>query len=129
MRFCIELILENNVIEKDKNRLFISLLKKAFFDFDKSFFQDIYESNKTLRKDFTFAAYLGKCKFNRDNITLENKKILLNISTYNKIEGIMIYNSFLKLKKDQTHCAFGRENRLTVVAIRNLKDQSVRSNA
>jgi CRISPR-associated endoribonuclease Cas6 len=40
----------------------------------------------------------------------------------------MIYNSFLKLKKDQTICSFGRENRLKVAAIQRLKDQIVRSN-
>lgn len=125
MRFAIELEFSKDLIQKDKNRLIISLLKKAFLNFNEDFYNRIYEEDKTLRKDFTFAIYLGNCEFLREEIKLQIPKAILNISTFNYIEGIMIYNSFHKLQKDKTECIFGENNFVKVVSIKKVYETIV----
>lgn len=98
MRFSVELLLEKDKIPKDKNRIFLSLLKNCFSSYSEEYYEYLYEKTKNKIKDFTFSSYMGKCKFLRDEIEIPNKKIYLNFSTYNNEDGIMFYNSILENK-------------------------------
>lgn len=90
-----ELSLKEDKIPKDKNRIFISLLKNNFSRYDENYFSNTYEKEPNKMKDFTFSIYMGQCKFLRDEILIPNKKIYLNFSTSNHEDGIAFFNSFL----------------------------------
>ncbi len=98
MRFNVELLLDNEVIPKDKNRIIISLLKHNFSSYDRDYYSELYEETPNNMKSFTFALYMGNCKFLREEIFIPEKKIILNFSTHDIRDGIMFYNSFLKNK-------------------------------
>lgn len=97
MRFCVELALENPYITKEKNKMIMHVLKLLFESTDSDKYQEMYEQKKNNEKNFTFSTYLGRgVKFNREDIYLPDKKILLNFSTYDISEGILFYNSFVE---------------------------------
>lgn len=98
MRFNVELLLKNELIPKDKNRIFISLIKNNFKNYDKDYYNQLYEDVQNKMKDFTFSVYMGNSKFLREEILIPGKKIILNFSTSSMEEGIMFYNSFLQNK-------------------------------
>lgn len=98
MRFNVELLLDNEIIPKDKNRIIISLLKHNFNSYDKEYYKKQYEENHNKSKSFTFSLYMGTCKFLREEIVIPEKKIILNFSTNDIEDGIMFYNAFLKNK-------------------------------
>ncbi len=97
MRFNVELLLDNEIIPKDKNRVIVSLLKHNFSSYDKDYYLKVYEEVPKI-KSFTFALYMGSCKFLREEILIPEKKMILNFSTYDIRDGIMFYNSFLENK-------------------------------
>lgn len=98
MRFNVELLLDNEIIPKDKNRIILSLMKHNFNSYDKNYFSELYEEIPNKSKSFTFALYMGNCKFLREEIAVPEKKIILNFSTNDMKEAIMFYNSFLENK-------------------------------
>lgn len=98
MRFNVELLLDQETIPKDKNRIILSLLKHNFSSYDEEYYLEIYEEGKNKTKDFTFSLYMKDCKFLREEIIIPEKKIILNFSTYSAEKGIIFYNSFLKNK-------------------------------
>ncbi|MBW4829356.1 MAG: CRISPR-associated endoribonuclease Cas6 [Clostridiaceae bacterium] len=98
MRFNVELLLENDIFPKDKNRIILSLMKHNFNSYDKDYFAELYKETPNKMKSFTFALYMGNCKFLREEIVIPEKKIILNFSTYDMKDGIIFYNSFLKNK-------------------------------
>lgn len=116
MRFSIEIQLENKTMQKDKNRMFISLLKKASQTYSEDFYNSIYSKEAT-RKNFTFSVYLGLCTFTENEIVLEQDKIYFNFSTYDYLEGIMFYNSFLNLKNNKEKCRFGINNSVIITKV------------
>ena len=58
MRFTVELLLANEIIPKDKNRIILSLIKHNFSSYDKDYYSELYETNKII----TFI-YIWNCKF------------------------------------------------------------------
>lgn len=98
MRFNVELLLENEVIPKDKNRIILSLLKHNFNSYNKDYYCELYEDTQNKMKSFTFSLYMGNCKFLREEIVIPDKRIILNFSTNDIRDGIMFYNAFLQNK-------------------------------
>jgi len=98
MRFSVEILLDNEKLPKDKNRIIISLMKHNFYSYDRDYYNELYEESQNKMKSFTFSLYMGDCKFLREEIIIPSKKIILNYSTYDIKDGIMFYNSFLKNK-------------------------------
>ena len=98
MRFNVELLLDNETMPKDKNRVALSLIKHNFSSYDKDYYSELYEDTPNKMKSFTFALYMGNCRFLREEIIIPGKKIILNFSTYDVGDGIMFYNAFLKNK-------------------------------
>ena len=78
MRFSVELMLAEEYISKDKNRIIISLLKNCFNSYHVQYYQDQYEVTPNKVKEFTFSLYMGRCKFLRDKIHIPGKKMILD---------------------------------------------------
>ena len=94
MRLSLELELESEKFPKDKNRVILSIIKKALEDHDNDYYSRLYANPSS--KDFTFSAYMGMgCEFLRDEIVIPGKKIILNFSFYEPYDGLMFYNAFV----------------------------------
>ncbi|MBS4537082.1 CRISPR-associated endoribonuclease Cas6 [Clostridium sp. D2Q-11] len=122
MRFTVELLLEKEKISKDKNRIILSLIKKAFSSYDTGYYKELYENEENKMKDFTFSMYMGHCKFLREEILIPSKKISLNFSTYSSKTGIMFFNSFLDIKGIKQ--AIGN-NMITIGKINMVKEKPI----
>lgn len=123
MRFAVALTLENEFIPKDKNRLILSFMKKAFKEYDQDYFNELYSSPK--RKDFTFSLYLGDCMFLDKRILIPEKRIILNFSSYNFQDGVMFYNAMLKQRFNPYKIA---NNSITATNINMVREKPVNSN-
>ncbi|ETJ99459.1 CRISPR-associated endoribonuclease Cas6 [Eubacterium nodatum ATCC 33099] len=95
MRYQVIVSLSSDEIPKDKNRMFLSLIKYHITENDKQFFELLYAEGETKRKDFTFSLYMPECEFLMDTIKIPNKKIFLNFSTYDLFTGIQFYNAMI----------------------------------
>lgn len=98
MRFQVEILLENDMISKDKNRIILSIIKGCYSSYNKEYYNSLYENTQNKIKDFTFSLNLGDCEFLKEEILIPSKKIYLNFSAYNYEDGIMFYNSILHNK-------------------------------
>lgn len=95
MRFSLEISLKEDKIIKDKNRMFISLIKHSLEKYDKDYYNYLYEGEANKVKSFTFSLYMGNCIFEKEEILIPNKKIILNFSTSSMEDSLYFYNSFL----------------------------------
>ena len=95
LRYNVELILKNENIPKDKNRIILSFLKHIYESYDREYYKSLYESEENKVKSFTFSMYMPNCKFTREEILIPEKKIILNFSTDDMKDGIYFYNSIL----------------------------------
>ena len=99
MRLSVELLLGNDKINKDKNRIVMHVLKLLIEKESKGIFNELYEGNISKPKDLNFAMYLGRdANFLRDKIVIPSKKIIVNFSTPDPVVGISIYNAFTKYR-------------------------------
>lgn len=97
MRFCIELLLDKDKINKDKNRIISYILKLLMEKESKKVYQDMFEKNKTKSKDLSFSMYMGQgVNFLRDKIEIPSRKVLVNFTTSDPVIGVGIYNSFIE---------------------------------
>lgn len=125
MRFGIEILLENEKIVKDKNKIMLSLIKHCYSSYDKEYYNDLYEKYPNKRKSFTFSTYMGDCKFLRDEIFIPNKKIYLNFSTKNLKDGIAFYNALLTNKGKIFPI---KNNKMKIERINMLAEKDIYSN-
>lgn len=95
MRIIAEFLLDKNSIDKDKNRIFISILKNSLENYDRTCYERLFKSG-SVRKSYTFALYLKGAKFTRNEIVIPGEKIIFKISTANLEDAIHFYNAFLK---------------------------------
>lgn len=96
MRFFVEVDLEHDRIEKDKNRAILSLLKHCLSEYDAQLFESLYSEGKKEPKDFTFFVSMPKCKFLKEEIEIPNKKIYIYFSSYDMPLTIALLNSFME---------------------------------
>lgn len=94
MRFSVSIDLNQSQIPKDYSRMFLSLIKHFFSKNKPEVFDELYGGGGS-RKNFTYSVYLGNCKFLREEIELEEKRVTLTVSAYDLALGIEIYNAML----------------------------------
>lgn len=122
MRYNVELILSNENITKDKNRIILSFLKHIYESYDKNYYKSLYKNEENKRKSFTFSVYMPNCKFTREEIIIPDKKIILNFSTADMRDGIFFYNAALA-NKGKTYDIKG--NSITMIKINMNKEKII----
>lgn len=122
MRFNVQLSLEKEKISKDKNRIFISLLKNNFNSYNKDYYTHLYKEVPNKIKNYTFALYMPGCKFLRDNIIIPDKKIILNYSTNDYEDGIMFFNAFLSNKGKEFPI---KDNKIIIQKVNIVQEQPI----
>lgn len=122
MRFSVELILENESIPKDKNRIILSLIKNCFNSYDQDYYKKIYEERLVKTKNFTFSTYMPNCSFQKEEIYIPSKKIIMNFSAYSKEDSIMFFNSFLS-NKGKTYSI--KNNSITINKVNLVREKNI----
>ncbi len=69
------------------------MMKRGLERVNKEKFAEMYQTNKY--KDFTFSVFLPKAIFRKEEIELENSRIIINFSTGNADLAINYYNAFM----------------------------------
>lgn len=95
MRLSLEILIDKERIQKDKNRMIISLIKHSLESYDKDYYESQYKEEVNKVKSFTFSIYMRNCIFEREEIFIPDKKIILNFSTNSMEDSVYFYNSFL----------------------------------
>ena len=95
MRFDVNITLSDKEIPKDKSRMFLSFIKHNLSKNNKNRFEELYGKGITNRKLFAMATYLPGAIFNKNTITIPNKKIKLTISVVDMELGVEIFNSMM----------------------------------
>lgn len=98
MRFCLEFELKHNEIPLDYRSCLLSYFKKAFLNYSKDVYEELYHDDDPIRKPYTFSVFLGKANFGYKTISLNQKKFKLNFSTSHPEYGINFYNAMLKMR-------------------------------
>lgn len=127
MRFALEFKLKHKVIPIDYRRKFISFLKRCFEIYDKTVFDKFYKDRDNIDKPYTFSVYLGRAKFQREIIELQNDIIFLNFSTADNEAGLYFYNAVSAMVGKEF--AFGRENRMTLKTVKLNSEKNVISDS
>ena len=96
VRYKVTIQTSKREIPKDKNRIILSLIKHQLSQSDTELFDDWYRTGKAKEKDFCFALYMKDCIFHRETIEIPNREIIITFSVYDLVEGIRIYNSFIR---------------------------------
>lgn len=115
--------LENTSLDKEYRTSIISYIKKAF---DKINVLDEYYDDTPSSKSFTYSIYLPNPSFggNGDNIVrLGESRMTLNVSTYNQLDGINLYNAFHALKGQPF--SLPHDNSMTLHTIKNVSKQMI----
>jgi CRISPR-associated endoribonuclease Cas6 len=118
MRFEVELILDNNIINKDYRRNIVSVIKQCLSEED---YEEIYKERKL--RSFTFSPFLQIDNFSKDKIILKDKKIKLFFSTDNMSDGWILINSF-RIKKNK-ELNFGK-NKIIVEKVGTLVEKEIK---
>lgn len=102
MRIFVEFLLDEDYIDKDKNRIFVSILKNCLRNYNEGIYKKMFESGP-VRKTYTFSLYMRNAEFTRDKIIIPDKKVLFKLSTADLEDSIHLYNSLLQnIKKTFT---------------------------
>lgn len=125
MRFKVEIVLNEERIAKDKNRLFMSLMKHCFENESATYFNQMYKQEQNKTKPFSFSLYMGKCVFERETIRIKDRQVTLFFTTYDIETGIIFYNGMLK-KCGQPYTVKGFT--MTISQIRLITEKALTSN-
>lgn len=98
MRVNIDISLGKAVLPKDNRPYFLSLLKKVLSENCPELYKKLYDSGAPQIKSMCFATKFSQPKFEGDSIFLDDKEILMSISTSDTMFGIDLYNAFLTMK-------------------------------
>lgn len=124
MRFHFTCELENNTLNIDYRRKIVSYLKSCIEKSNKDFFEELYDKGKNANKEFTMSVYfVPETIIGKDNICINSKKIIINLSTPDAYTGIQIYNA-LSAQKFIWH-RLSKDNSLRVVKITNEKEKII----
>lgn len=124
MRFSLVFEIENSNFPLDYRKIFLSFIKAGFEKYDPKLYSDLYDNNDNIRKPYTFSVYMNKAKFGKDEIVMDDSKIILNFSTYSDAFGIYFYNSMLKMLN--VFYPAGKSNNIRLIKINLVKDKPVR---
>ncbi|NLL02562.1 MAG: CRISPR-associated endoribonuclease Cas6 [Mollicutes bacterium] len=125
LRILLELKLDKNEFPKDYHSTIISYIKNSLTKCNngKEYIK-FYRDNNI--KNFCFTVMLGKCKFNRENIALENNIIRILISIGDEgMNKYIIFNALI----GETYKSYPlpNDNKMVLINIKKLKDVEIKT--
>lgn len=92
MRFKLQLELENEYLPIQYRKNILSFIKKSLSEYDIKYFNNIYHEKDNNIKPFTFAVFMEKPIFEKENIKIENKCFNIYMSFEDINMSLMFYN-------------------------------------
>ncbi|HEX2927712.1 MAG TPA: CRISPR-associated endoribonuclease Cas6 [Ruminiclostridium sp.] len=124
MRFHFTCELENNFLPVDYRRKIVSFLKYSIEKSSSDFYEELYGKGNNTNKDFAMSVYfVPETRIGRDNISVNSRKMIINLSTPDAYTGIQIYNA-VSSQKFTWHKLSG-ENAIRVIKISNEKEKII----
>lgn len=125
MKLLLEFQLEKNRIPIEYRKFFIHFIKDSLSNANNGkYYENFYSGTK--EKKFTFAIFMDKPQFQKDEIMLASNRIKMLFSTSDKMAGYLFYSSFLEQKRKEF--PMKKENTIQLVAVRNLREQEICAN-
>lgn len=112
--------LENPVLPKELDRLFVSFLKAAVQSYSQEWFEQLYDKSRSIIKNYTFSYYLPNAKFSADRILLGEKHFTMFFSDCNLGELILFLNAF-KTMQYKNYPLSGNTMRLNEIKLQQRK--------
>lgn len=124
MRLHFTFELENQNIPIDYRRKLISYLKSCVEKSNLGFYQELYGTGKNTSKDFVLSVYfVPETHFCNDYISIESKRMVLNLSTPNTYLGIQLYNALCSQKF--SWYKLSNDNAIRLISIRSGKEKVI----
>ena len=127
MRFKINIELtEGNSFPINWRSKILCVLKTGLKKCDNEIFEEFFGSAK--QKNYTWSAYFQNVKFEKDKIKFlgEEKKIIVNLSAYDNVDSLNIYNAFSSLRFKEIKIS--EETKVVVTNISILPRQIIKDN-
>lgn len=125
MKLLLEFRLEKNKISLEYRKFFLHFIKDSLSNANNGkYYENFYHG--TDEKKFTFAIFLDKPQFQKDEIILASNRVKMLFSTSDKMAGFIFYSSFLERKKKEYPLEKG--NSIQLVTARNLREQEIFAN-
>lgn len=127
MRFHFTFELQNEEIDIDYRRRFISYLKFCTEKSNRDFYEELYGKGRNTNKDFTTSVYfVPETQFNAGSICVKSKRLILNLSTPDAYTGIQLYNALCAQKF--VWYKISETNQMRLLEIHNEKEKVVTQN-
>ena len=125
MRYKLYFELENNRINIQYRKNFLSFIKKAVYEYSDEYYKKLYNDKECTIKPYTFAIFLNIPIFKDNNIELDKNVIEMNISIESTEIAILLYNAI----KHQKNIKFSLDNNsMTLTNIEMLYEKEINSN-
>lgn len=125
MRLLLEFRLEKNKISMEYRKFFMHFIKDSLSNANGGkYYNQFY--NGAEEKKFTFAIFLDKPQFQKDEIVLASNRVKMLFSASDKMAGYLFYSSFLERKKKEYPMEKG--NTIQLISVRNLREKEILSN-
>ena len=122
MRLLLEFRLEENKISLEYRKFFLHFIKDSLFNANNGkYYNQFYNGANT--KNYTFAIFLDKPQFQKEEIVLQSNRVKMLFSTSDKMTGFIFYSSFLERKKKKY--PMERGNAIQLFNVRNLREQEI----
>lgn len=126
MKMLIEFSLKYPKLPKDYRRIFIHLFKTALSEANNGkYYDDYYSVGK--KKEYTFSVYLQGPVYKEEMVELGDRRGKIYFSTADKKTAFIFFAALMEQRKKELPIAGG--NVLQVIAVRQLKEERVRSNS
>lgn len=90
--------LENNILTKHMDKLFLSFLKCAAQSYSQEFYDTLYDKSRSIVKSYTFSYYLPGAVFQGENIMLVDDQFFVFFSDADQAELLRFFNAFQMMK-------------------------------
>lgn len=126
MRLKLYFQLENEKIDLDYRRIFLSYIKKSLQDYDESYFESLYRLGDNKIKPFTFSVFIPHPQFQPEDILIKEKYLEMTISFADNIMAAIFYNAFnhTRLKSFPL-----KENKMKLINISMLPEKRILGNS
>ena len=127
MRFKINIELtEGNSFPINWRSKILCVLKTGLKKCDNEIFEEFFGSAK--QKNYTWSAYFQNVKFEKDKVKFlgEEKKIIVNLSAYDNVDSLNIYNAFSGIRFKEIKIS--EETKVVVTNISILPRQIIKDN-
>lgn len=125
MKLVIDFTTEKDNFPIEYRRFFMHFLKSCINDAnDGKYYEKYYQ--KSQAKNFTFAIFFDKPRFNSDSIELSSNRVKMIFSTSDQLTGLIFYSGFLEKKNRKIRLS--NDNSMVLKNVTKIADPIIDNN-